>query len=578
MREGVLGVFAGFLDNAPELADTLELPPSAPAHALVAAGYRRWGPGMPARLRGAFALLVWDSGRRQGFLAVDHLGAGSVVYRRSPRALDFATEVRDLLPQLGATPGPDERVLVRWLVDGAVEPHETLVAGVERLPAGCRLSLGSGTCDLEPYWAPRYRKASPVASTDAARELRAGIAQATARGCRRVAPNGILLSGGLDSSAVAAVARSSGENLVAYAAVFPGHPAADESALVAEGARALGVPTGFVSFRRGGSLAASLRYLDSWKLPPASPNLFFHEPLLELARSEGMATLLDGQGGDELFGLSPYLAADRFRAGRLLATRRLLGLLLAPDAAAAPAARRHVLREVALKGALPASLHRLARRRNPKRYAPSWLTGTGVELYAGGRSPWSWKEAAAPRWWAFLADALTRGRERAGVHDFFRHAFADAGLVGSHPLLEDVDLVQTVLALPPEHAWDRRHDRPLLREALAGLLPDSIRLRQDKSFFNDVLADAVHLADDAAIARLLDGDAAICRYVDGDLFARLRALPPARRGRRETWLLWRLAVLECWLRMQEAPDFARNALASWELAEPEVEILPSRPL
>jgi hypothetical protein len=60
------------------------------------------------------------------------------------------------------------------------------------------------------------------------------------------------------------------------------------------------------------------------------------------------------------------------------------------------------------------------------------------------------------------------------------------------------------------------------------------------------------------------------------LFERLRALPPARRGRRETWLLWRLGIVECWLRMQEEPEFARTVLATWDLSESRVELLPSR--
>ncbi|MBA2297647.1 MAG: hypothetical protein H0W14_06365 [Actinobacteria bacterium] len=573
--DGALAVLVGSLDDRPELADALELPRSSVAPELVAAAYRRWGGAMLPRLRGAFALLVWDSERRNGLLAVDHLGAGSIVYKRRGGRLAVATEVRDLLPLLDTSPPHDERVLVRWLVDGTHEPGETLLAGVKRLAGGQALRLDHALREPEPYWAPRYGGSAPLGEAEAAQRLRAGLTQATRRGCARGEPTGILLSGGLDSSAVATVARSAGQSLVAYSAVFPDHPATDESTLVAERALALGLPAARVSFRRGGSLPATLRYLDSWKLPPASPNLFFHEPLLRLARSEGIATMLDGQGGDELFGLSPYLAADRLRSGRLAETRRLLQVLLGSTNAGSPAARRHMLREVVLKGALPAWLHTEARRRRPKRYAPGWLTGEGMSLYAGGRSRWSWKEAESPRSWAYLADLVTRSRERAGAHDFFRHAFADAGLSGSHPLLEDVDLVETVLALPPELAWSAQHDRPLLREAFRGLLSDSIRLRPDKSFFNDVLADAVHVEDEAAVKRLLAPGAEIRRYVRGELFDRLRGIAPARRGRGETWLLWRLTVAESWLRMQQAPEFPLDALETWGLSEPDVELVPS---
>jgi asparagine synthase (glutamine-hydrolysing) len=530
---------------------------------------------MPARLRGSFALLIWDSGRRRGLIAVDQLGAGSVVYRGSAGDLAFATELRDLVPLLDATPPPDERALVRWLVDGTREPDRTLVADIRRLPGGHLLRLGPAAHRREMYWRPSRTNARPLARPDAARTLRADLRRAVVRGCDRAQPNGILLSGGLDSTAVAAFARSAEVPLVAYSAVFPEHPAADESALVAERAALLGLPTGRVSFRSGGTLAATLRYLDTWKLPPASPNLFFHEPLLRLARREGIATMMDGQGGDELFGASPYLAADLLRSGRVASARRLTRVLLAGDETRIPDAARHIFREVALKGALPAWLHRSLRRYVAHRYAPTWLTNAGMELYAGGPSRWSWKETGGPRWWAYLADVVTRGRERGGVHDFLRHMLADAGLAGSHPLLEDVDLVKGVLMFPPALAFDRRFDRPLLRDALDGLLPDPIRLRTEKSFFNDVLGDAVHTRDDAVIRRLLCPEAELGRYVRVETFDRLRAVPRGRRGRGATWLLWRLAAAECWLRGQGAPGFAREALETWDLPEPRYDLLSS---
>jgi len=93
-----------------------------------------------------------------------------------------------------------------------------------------------------------------------------------------------------------------------------------------------------------------------------------------------------------------------------------------------------------------------------------------------------------------------------------------------------------------------------------------------------VLADAVHVEDEAAVKRLLAPGAEIRRYVRGELFDRLRGIAPTRRGRGETWLLWRLTVAECWLRMQGAPEFAREALASWGLIEPDVDVVSSRSL
>lgn len=572
----MLAVVVGLLDDRAALAAELALAPESAQHVLVAAGYRQWGVGLVQRLRGAFTLLVWDSRQHRGLLAVDQLGARSLFYCRTGRSLAFAADVRELLPLLAATPPPFERAVVRWLVDGVHEPHETLFAGVERLPGGHGLRIGPTPEPPERYWRPLYRTPPRIDFEAAAGAVRSGLARAVTRACQRRPPMGVLLSGGIDSSAVAAFARPSAKQLVAYSALFPNHEATDESGPIAARARALGLPAGSISYQRGGTIPATLRYLDAWRLPPASPNLFFHEPLLDLARNEGMKSMLDGQGGDELLGLSPFLATDRLLRGRLREVGRLLHIAI-DSRSGRSAARRAAFRGIVLKGAVPSGLHQLGRDVRRNRRNPVWLTDVGAELYAGGRSSWEWKATPGPRWWAHLADAVTVARERAGVHDFLRHAFAHSGLVGAHPLLEDVDLVETVLALPPEHAWHERHDRPMLREAVRGLLPDQIRLRPDKSFFDDVLAFAVRVEDAAAIEELLSGRTEVSRYVRPELFAQLRATRESAQGRRATWLLWRLATLECWLRMQADGDFARRASMRFSLVELEATVSPSQP-
>ena len=570
MHDGVLAVVVGSIDDRAVLAGELSLPPDAPQHVLAAVAYTRLHESMLSRLRGAFALVVWDRRRREGILAVDQLGARSLFYRRAAGSFVFATDVCELLPLLDRAPPPSESALVRWLVDGVQIPDETLFSGIDRLPGGHLLRLGGGTPRRERYWAPVYRTPLPLDSAASAASLRGAAERSVARSCARGRPVGVLLSGGLDSTSVAAFAHGRRERVAAYSASFPHHPRTDERDLIAERARFLGLTTAFVSFRHGGTLPATLRYLETWRVPPASPNLFFHEPLLSLAGSEGITTMLDGQGGDELFGLSPYLAADRLLAGRLREVDRLLSLT-----AGSRAARRAAFRQVVLEGALPYRAHRLAALARRRRRAPSWLTDVGAGLYGDGSAQWQWKAARAPRWWAHLAHVITVGRERAGVHDWLRHAFAQADVKGAHPWLQDVDLVETVLALPPEHAWDARYDRPLLREVLRGVLPDAIRLRADKSYFNDVLGSAVHVADAPAIESLLAGRTEVSRYVRPELGARLRALPPSQWGRRETWLLWRLVTLECWLRMQADPDFLRDARTVLPLAEADVAVQPS---
>jgi asparagine synthase (glutamine-hydrolysing) len=126
-------------------------------------------------------------------------------------------------------------------------------------------------------------------------------------------------------------------------------------------------------------------------------------------------------------------------------------------------------------------------------------------------------------------------------------------LEARHPLF-DLDLVELSLRLPPLATFDRYRSRPLLRNAMAGLLPDAVRLRPQKALFDSVLLDCLDGADGAAAFRLLsDPRAELRAYVDQRCLA--DALSVRSRQRREQpfrwmWQLWRLTTAECWLRAQ----------------------------
>ena len=139
---------------------------------------------------------------------------------------------------------------------------------------------------------------------------------------------GVLLSGGLDSSTVAALATELPDGVRPRRgnrpAVFPDHPTIDEEALINRLSAAFDLETTRVVVRSGSVLSGALAYVREWELPPISPNLFFWLPLLRGASANGVDASLDGEGGDEMFGLSPYLLADYLRHGRVRGALRLL--------------------------------------------------------------------------------------------------------------------------------------------------------------------------------------------------------------------------------------------------------------
>jgi asparagine synthase (glutamine-hydrolysing) len=136
------------------------------------------------------------------------------------------------------------------------------------------------------------------------------------------------------------------------------------------------------------------------------------------------------------------------------------------------------------------------------------------------------------------------------VHDHLRRKLSGAGLEGGHPLLDDLSLVELVLRLPPELAFDPELDRPLLRRALRGLLPDEIRLRATKSYFDSLVVKSLSGPERPQLTSLLGWPRAeIRRYVTE---ARLRDIvdgPTAQERPFDwAWNSWRVASTELWLR------------------------------
>jgi asparagine synthase (glutamine-hydrolysing) len=549
---GPLCLLDGFLDNAGELGSALEVPAGASPEAVLAAGWQRWGRGLAPRMRGDFALLIWDQVRGEGLLARDQLGVRSLFLHDAAGGLCFATEIRHLLALLPRRPAPDPVSVAHWLTLGHRPGSATLYAGIRRLDPGALLLLDRDGAREEPYWTPRFSEPLSGSAPQLAAQTRAALDRAVGRRIAADGLTGVLMSGGLDSASVAAVAATQAPGRVtACSAVFPEHPAVDESELIEELRSTLSLGGITVEARAGGMVASALESLDAWGLPLLSWGDFWAMPLLRAAAAAGVRVTLGGDGGDELFGARSYLLADRLRAGHPLQTVGLAREL--PGAGDRPARRdvARVLAQVAVAGAAPYRLHKVLRRPFARRDAPDWLRAPVARDLLDSEDPLAWKRMDGPRWWAQTAHGLTRGIEEVGVFEHQRRRAASAGLEARHPLF-DLDLVELCLRQPPLASFDRYRNRPVLRAAMAGLLPDTVRMRPQKALFDSVLIDGLAGPDEALARKLLsDPGAELRAYVDQRAVE--RALFGAASLRRERpfqwmWQLWRLTTTECWLR------------------------------
>jgi asparagine synthase (glutamine-hydrolysing) len=552
--DGCVCALVGALYEPGELARELRLPADAPLAELLVAAFRHRGTAMLADLRGEFTLLLWDERAARGVIASDQLGASPLFVRDGTSGLLFASELRTLLPMLPSRPGPDPVAMVHWLALGGPPAGRTFYESIARVPGGHAVELARDGWRIAPYWHPRYRTPAPIEPAEAAAAVRTALERALLR-CSEGETTGVMLSGGIDSAAVAGIAVACGRKPAsAYSAVFPEHPSIDESELIALLSSELSIPSHALPVRGGSVLSGAVDFSREWETPATSPNLFFWSEILRRAATDGVTAMLDGEGGDALFWLSPYLLSDRLLRGRVPSAYALARRFPSEAGEVLPRVALRLVRDWGLRGAVPYRAHRLRQRlRGSADLSPSWFTAASARLRFDTDPALDFKRTGAPRWWSSLLDEAT-GIGSGQVHDATRRRNAAVGLRARHPLL-DVDLIELVLALPPEHAFDPRLSRPLLRESVRGLIPDRVRLRPSKSSFDALFHELLAGADLPRVrSLLLAPDAEVRAFVDpermrADLFD---AAPPSWPWALQRWALdvWRLLTAEIWLRHQ----------------------------
>jgi asparagine synthase (glutamine-hydrolysing) len=277
--------------------------------------YEQHGDGFAERLRGMFAIAVWDARRKRLVLARDPFGIKPLYYREDGGELLFASELR-ALPR-GAV---DPEALEAFLAFNSVPGPLSIFAGTRKLPPGHLLVWEDGKVELS-----RFARPAPVAADDVrhededelAEELRARLRDSVRAHLIADVPVGVLLSGGVDSGLLAALAaQESGEAIHTFSIGF------EESSFdELEDARA--VAAQYATDHRELVLRPDAALLlpalaDTFDEPFADSSALPTYLVSELAASQ-VKVALSGEGGDELFGGYYTYAADllAMRVGRL---------------------------------------------------------------------------------------------------------------------------------------------------------------------------------------------------------------------------------------------------------------------
>jgi asparagine synthase (glutamine-hydrolysing) len=276
--------------------------------------YEEHGSGMVQHLNGMFAFALWDERRRRLFIARDRFGEKPLYWGVFDNTLLFASEAKVLLAHPAVRPSLNLDALRQYLSFDYVPAPLSIYEGIHKLTAAHTLTVEGGRVEVQPYWCLSYKKQTPAPTEDeAAARLRELLEDSVRMRLVSDVPLGVLLSGGVDSSTVAAMAvRSSSEPVKTFSISFA-ESSFDESSYARAVAKFLG--TDHHEERLSVALAANLvGEIGSWMDEPFSDPSLVPTYLLSRFTRKHVTVALGGDGGDELFaGYPMYLGHNLAR-------------------------------------------------------------------------------------------------------------------------------------------------------------------------------------------------------------------------------------------------------------------------
>ncbi|GAB3692403.1 asparagine synthase (glutamine-hydrolyzing) [Corynebacterium nasicanis] len=303
-------IFNGEIYNYVELREEL----SAAGHEFrtqgdsetIVVGYHHWGEDVVEHLRGMFAFVIWDTQEKVLFVARDQFGIKPLYYATTAAGTVFSSEkksILDMAPELGLGLELDRRAIEHYVDLQYVPEPESLHTEIRRLESGCTATLRAGeTVEAKRYFKPRF-EVTPVPKgkeQDLFDRIARALEDSVEKHMRADVTVGSFLSGGIDSTAIATLAKRHNPNLLTFTTGFE-REGYSEVDVAAESAAAIGVEH-IVKVVSPEEYAAAIPkimwYLDD---PVADPSLV---PLYFVAQEarKHVKVVLSGEGADELFG------------------------------------------------------------------------------------------------------------------------------------------------------------------------------------------------------------------------------------------------------------------------------------
>jgi asparagine synthase (glutamine-hydrolysing) len=463
-----------FKDLSADLSAQIRVNPRSKSDTeVVLHAYTNLGTACFDRLRGMFALAIWDESKRELILARDRFGIKPLYYCVSEHLLVFASELRALLAT-GLIPGKLSRSgLDAYLATGSVTAPLTIVEGVRQLLPGHYMRVkvtdsGNLKCTLAKFATDEHRLATPETREAAVVQLRAELEESIRAHLVSDVPLGVFLSGGMDSSAlVALLSKVSAQRPKTFSVVFDETDLSEEQYSRSVARR---FNTDHCEIRLSeeellGMLPDAIAALDQPSMDGINTYV-----VAKAVKEAGVTVALSGLGGDELFaGYPSFRRALKF-ASMPVGSRRVLRAAAAVGGSfSRGSVRREKFVQLVGSGGAPEEVYRISRQLFSTDYLPQTnrkKEGSDTDVV----NAISRLELAG-----YMANTLLRDTD----------AMSMAHSLEVRVPFVDVKVVDYVLSLPGEWKLDRRRaqvPKALLADAVDDLLPRDFLARKKMGF------------------------------------------------------------------------------------------------
>jgi asparagine synthase (glutamine-hydrolysing) len=565
-RSGAMLVFDGRLDNRQELLDALGAPPHCSDAALALAAYDAWTTGFAERLNGDFAAAIFDPVHQHLILARDAIGVRPIYYTHTPHLVAFASEIKALLAHPAIAARPDvEGVADLMLVGSRPLDRQDLTCfdGVRSVvPAHVVLVTARGLTRRR-YW--DFHTNTPLrfgSYEDYVEGFRERFTEAVRRRLRSAYPVAMSVSGGLDSSSIFCAAetirrrRPRAAPAIAGISYVSDRRETDEQRFLRDIEAQYGVT--FDRFEiepRTGLVHGAATQIAAMEAPFVDYMWGVTKELYARAGAAGARTLLSGHWGDQVLFSSAYLV-DLLRRGAWRSIWRHTREYARYFGEEETQRRRRRLVVDAARHAVPPAiasplkwlrLRFFERRPQKEWFSPAFLGAALKDQYRLATFDRPFHSAHAR---AVYLEA--RSKYHVQCMEWNNKAAALHGLDAAFPFL-DRDLIAYLMAIPGEMHAHGGVPRALLREAVRGVLPETIRARTWKADFTAFVNSGLN-HDAATIVRTLHDE---CLGVQFGYLDRARLQPALARLRQAltgpdcvaSWDLADTYSLEMWLQV-----------------------------